>query len=153
MEPDATIGPVYNGEFRHGVDEKRRVQVPARWRPSKAGVELTMVLWPANKEGACLRVLPPTKMADLMVEIDAMAKGDPSKISLKRLIGRQSLQITPDSAGRVCLPDEMAKAAGITDQAVLVGLLDMFEIWNPERLEKVTASDQVMAQQAYKMMD
>jgi DNA-binding transcriptional regulator/RsmH inhibitor MraZ len=27
----------------------------------------------------------------------------------------------------------MAQAAGIVDRAVFVGLLDRFEIWNPER--------------------
>jgi hypothetical protein len=37
-----------------------------------------------------------------------------------------------DKAGRICLPEGMARAAGIKDEAVLVGLLDRFEIWNPE---------------------
>jgi DNA-binding transcriptional regulator/RsmH inhibitor MraZ len=47
----------------------------------------------------------------------------------------------------------MAREAGITDQAVLVGLLDRFEIWSPERYEKVRAADAVMAQEAFKLME
>jgi DNA-binding transcriptional regulator/RsmH inhibitor MraZ len=47
----------------------------------------------------------------------------------------------------------MARAAGITEEAVLVGLLDRFEIWNPERYERVKASDAIMAQEAFKMME
>jgi len=58
-----------------------------------------------------------------------------------------------DKAGRICLPDGMAAAAGIKEDAMLVGLLDRFEIWNPERYEKVRASDAVMAQEAFKMME
>jgi MraZ protein len=143
----------YNSSYRHGVDDKRRLQIPAKWRPSKDGVEFTLILWPKSKEGPCLRVLPPQEMAELMRDIDAMPNGDPSKVVLKRFIGSESVQVALDKAGRICLPEEMAGAAGIKDQAVLVGLLDRFEIWNPERFGKVRASDAVMAQEAFKMME
>lgn len=153
MEENENVGRTYyNSSFRHGIDEKRRVQVPAKWRP-KSGTELTLVLWPKAKEGACLRVLPPEKMSDLMRDIDAMPNSDPNKVVLKRFIGSKSIQVTLDSVGRICLPEEMAKAAGVTKEAVLVGLLDRFEIWSPERFEKVTASDEIMAQEAFKMME
>jgi MraZ protein len=135
------------------VDDKRRIQIPAKWRPSKDGVEFTLILWPKSKEGPCLRVLPPQEMAELMRDIDAMPNGDPSKVVLKRFIGSESVQVALDKAGRICLPEEMAGAAGIKDEAVLVGLLDRFEIWNPERFGKVRASDAVMAQEAFKMME
>lgn len=143
----------YNSIYPHGVDEKRRVQIPAKWRPSADGVEFTLILWPKSKEGPCLRVLPPKEMAELMDSIDAMPNSDPNKTVLKRFIGSESVQVAVDKGGRICLPEEMAKAAGIRDQAVLVGLLDRFEIWNPERYAKVKASDAVMAQEAFKLME
>ena len=143
----------YNASFRHGLDDKRRVQIPAKWRPGEAGVEFTLILWPKSKEGPCLRVLPPQKMADLMASIDAMPNSDPNKTVLKRFIGSESAQVALDKAGRICLPEEMARAAGIEDEVVLVGLLDRFEIWNPSRYEKVKASDAVMAQEAFKLME
>lgn len=143
----------YNSLYRHGVDEKRRVQIPAKWRPAQAGTELTLILWPKAKEGACVRVLPPEEMARLMGDIDAMPNGDPNKVVLKRFIGSQSTQATLDKAGRICLPEGMAKAAGIEQEAVLVGLLDRFEIWNPDRYDNVQASDAIMAQEAFKLME
>ena len=143
----------YNSCYRHGVDEKRRVQVPAKWRPEEDGVELTMILWPKHQAGNCLRVLPPLEMAQLMADIDAMPNGDPNKVVLKRFIGSESVQVSLDKAGRICLPDEMAKAAGIKDEVVLVGLLDRFEIWNPTRYETVKATDAVMATEAFKLME
>jgi len=92
-------------------------------------------------------------MAQLMDAIDAMSNSDPNKTVLKRFIGSESVQVALDKAGRICLPEEMARAAGIEDETVLVGLLDRFEIWDPVRFEKVKASDAVMAQEAFKLME
>ena len=143
----------YNSLYRHGVDEKRRLQIPAKWRPAAPEIEFTLILWPKAKEGSCLRALPPKEMAELMRDIDAMPNGDPNKVVLKRFIGSESVQVALDKAGRICLPEEMAKAAGIKEQAVLVGLLDRFEIWNPDRFEAVKKSDAVMAPEAFRMME
>jgi MraZ protein len=153
MEPNETISRTYyNSSYRHGVDEKRRVQIPAKWRPFQEGVEFTLILWNNSSEGVCLRVLPPEQMAALMRDIDAMPNSDPNKLTLKRFIGSKSIQVALDKAGRICLPEEMTQAAGITTEAVLVGLLDRFEIWNPERHQKVEAATAVMAQEAFKLM-
>ena len=72
---------------------------------------------------------------------------------MKRVIGSKSVQVTADKGGRICLPDEMAKAVGIKDEAMLVGLLDRFEIWNPNAYAKVQAADEVMAHEAFKLME
>jgi MraZ protein len=143
----------YNSTYKHGVDEKRRVQIPAKWRPDGADVAFTLILWPKHAAGTCMRVLPPEQLAKLMREIDAMPNSDPNKAVLKRLIGGMSEQVVLDKAGRICLPDDKAKAAGITDEAVLVGLLDRFEIWSPERFAQVQSADAVMSTEAFKMME
>ncbi len=154
MDLNETTEPTYyNSQYRHGVDAKRRVQIPAKWRPAKTGTELTLILWPKAKEGPCLRVLPPQQMAKLMRDVDAMPNSDSSKVVLKRFIGSESVQVALDKAGRICIPEKMARDAGLQDEAVLVGLLDRFEIWSPERYEKVQASDVIIAQEAFKLME
>jgi MraZ protein len=154
MDLNETTEPTYyNSLFRHGVDEKRRVQIPAKWRPPKPGTELTLILWPKAKEGPCLRVLPPQQMAKLVRDVDAMPNSDSNKGVLKRFIGSESVQVTLDKVGRICLPEKMATDAGISGEAVLVGLLDRFEIWSSERWDRVKASDAVMAQEAFKLME
>jgi MraZ protein len=149
----ATGRTYYNSCYTHGIDEKRRMQIPAKWRPETEGTELTMILWPKHQAGHCLRVLPPEEMDALMKDIDAMPNGDPNKVVLKRFIGSESVQITLDKAGRIVLPEAMARAAGIKGEAVLVGLLDRFEIWNPARYENVKATDAVVAHEAFKLME
>ncbi len=143
----------YNATFRHGVDEKRRVQIPAKWRPGEENTELTLILWPANPAGLCVRVLPPGKMAELAKTLDAMPGSDPNKPVLKRFIGGNSAQVTVDRNGRICLPDSMARDAGISEEAVLVGMVDVFEIWSPDRFDKVSAADAVLAQEAFKLIE
>ncbi len=143
----------YNSWFRHGVDEKRRLQIPAKWRPGGPEVELTLMLWPKDGVGPCVRALPPTTMAKLMQSIDEMPNSDPKKVALKRIIGGSSAQATVDKSGRICLPDDMARGAGLTGEVILVGLLDRFEIWNPERYQKVKAADAVLAPEAFKLME
>ena len=112
-----------------------------------------MMVWPKHQAGTCLRVLPAKEMAQLMESIDAMPNSDPNKTVLKRFIGAESVQVVCDKAGRICLPSEMAEAAGIQDEAVLVGLLDRFEVWSPGRYEKVKAADAVLASEAFKLME
>lgn len=143
----------FNSSYRHGVDEKRRLQIPAKWRPEEEGVELTVIEWPKHQAGTCLRVLPPHKMDQLMADIDAMPNSDPNKVVLKRVIGSKSEQVALDKSGRICLPEAMARAAGIKDEVLLVGLLDRFEIWNPARYENVEAADAVHSPKAFEMME
>jgi MraZ protein len=153
MEPDETNESTtyYNSVYTHGVDEKRRVQIPAKWRPAQPGTEFTVILWARSAAGACLRVLPPKQMAQLAKDIETMPNGD-EKTRLKRIIGRDSEQVALDKSGRICLPEKMAKKAATDSEAVLVGLLDRFEIWNPERYQKVKIADDLMAPDALKLV-
>jgi MraZ protein len=82
-----------------------------------------------------------------------MPGGDPSKSVLKRNLGTLSIQVKLDSAGRIALPEEMAAAAGINGQAVLVGCLDRFEIWSPERYKQVELIDQALLQKAMQLIE
>ena len=154
MAEASDIAPVYyNSLYKHGVDGKRRVQVPAKWRPVSPDVEFTLVVWPKSAHGPCLRALPPEQMAKLMEDINGMSNDDPNKVVLKRFIGSESVQVALDKAGRICLPEEMARLAGIKKEAVLVGLLDRFEIWSPVRYAEVRSDDQVMAGAAFSLME
>lgn len=143
----------YTSLFRHGVDEKRRVQIPAKWRPAEPDVEFTLILWPnGGQPDANLLVLPPSEMRALAEKIRTMSSADPKASALRRLIGSKSATVTLDKAGRICIPDSMAKAVGIENEAVLVGLVDRFEIWSPERYETVSAVDAALLPEAFKLI-
>lgn len=132
-EPEDSLEKNYLGYASHGVDDKRRLQIPAAWRPSDSKIDLTMVIWKGNKAGTCIRVFPPKETQALRSQLATMPNGDPKKRSLQWFLGQNSQTVTVDKSGRVCLPKRMAEEAGIGKEAVFVGLFDKFEIWNPER--------------------
>ena len=143
----------YHSLFRHGVDEKRRVQIPAKWRPTKPDVEFTLILWPnGSQPDASLLVLPPAEMQSLAEKVKAMPFADPKASALRRLLGSKSASVTLDKSGRICLPDAMAKSVGIEKEAVLVGLVDRFEIWNPKHYEAASPVDAVLLPEAFKLI-
>ena len=134
------------------MDAKRRILVPVKWR-AKEAEEFTVVIWRGHPAGICLRVLPPVELAKLRQALNNLPQGDANRGVLKRLIGADSEQVTPDSAGRLLLPERMVKDAGLETAAVLVGQLDFFEIWNPKLYERVRIADEVMARDAFKLLD
>ena len=153
MDPEQPFETTYyNSLYRHGVDDKRRVQIPAKWRPAEAEV-LTLVLWPkGTMPEACLLVLPPKEWEALVQKLKAMPFADPKAEALRRLLGRKSDRVTLDKGGRICVPEAMAKAAAIEKEAMLVGLLDRFEIWDPDRHETASAVDDQLLPEAFKLI-
>jgi MraZ protein len=60
--------------------------------------------------------------------------------------------VTLDKSGRLCLPEAMAKAVGLDKEAVLVGMFDRFEIWNPERYSIASKADAEQSSEAFKLI-
>jgi len=146
-------GPCYNSCFDNVVDEKRRVQIPSNWRKGQGEVEFMLILWPSGgQKDACLMVLPPQPAAQLRQRVTSMQFGDSQAEALRRFLGRKSHMVTSDKAGRITLPEHMAKAVGIDKKAVLVGMFDRFQMWSPERFEAITESDDALAQEAFKLI-
>src|ERR1041384_7478277 len=143
----------YNSLYRHGVDDKRRLQIPAKWRPSDANVAFTLILWPkATMQDACLLVLPPDEWLALVQKLKALPFADPKAEVLRRIIGRKSDRVALDKAGRICVPEAMAKVAKIDKEAILLGLVDRFEIWNPERFEAISAVDEHLSPEVFQQI-
>ena len=144
--------PIFNSLYRFGVDEKRRIQVPSKWRPEPTAT-YTLIRWPNGwQQDACLLVLPPKVTKALVDKLTAMPFGDPQAEALRRFLGERSDTVTLDKAGRMCLPEAMAKAASIEKEAVLNGMFDRFQIWNPERYESSRGAVDVLAADAFKLI-
>jgi MraZ protein len=71
---------------------------------------------------------------------------------LKRMIGSFSTSMKLDAAGRLTVPEDMAMQADISNQAVLVGMVDRFEIWSPSRYSEAKAQDVASWKQALEVM-
>ncbi len=154
MPPSGSIEPIYyNSLYRHGVDEKRRVQIPAKWRPAQADSQFTLLLWPHGEiQQACLLVLPPELTLSLAQKLSSMPFSDPQSEALRRILGERSDRVPLDKAGRICLPEAMSKAVGVKNEVVLNGMFDRFQIWDPERYEASRPAVDAMAPEAWKLI-
>jgi len=123
---------VFVGNYRHAVDEKKRVAIPARWRAAASGASEFCVL-PSPKN--CLVVVSSEMVTKMLEKADEMPLyGDDQRQDGLRVIASQA-HVTPvDGQGRINLSESLLASAGITDEAVLVGVLNKFEIWSPKRL-------------------
>jgi MraZ protein len=153
---DSNETTLYHGLFRHGVDEKRRTQIPAKWRPANLETELTMILWPNKSHpGSHILVLAPVEMRALADKIKAMPLNDAKSAALRRYIGGNSANVAADKAGRMLIPEAIAVGAQIeiNQEAVLVGLVEKgFEIWNPKLYEVVMQVDAVHQEAALDLL-
>ena len=127
----------YVGTYRHTVDEKKRVAIPAEWRAVAAGSpEFYVLPHPKN----CLMVLPASAMGKMLERAEGISIGEYERLDVLRVIARRAHGTRCDKQGRINLTDELLQHANIGKDAVLVGMLNKFEIWSPERLDAVDRS-------------
>lgn len=147
--PQADAKPIcYSAVHRRGLDEKRRLQVPAKWyRKTAEGkpedIEYAMILWEYDGQpDMFVQVLPPDVFQKLWDKVTEKKFGDAEGQALTRTLGEKMEMVTLDSAGRITLPEWMVKAAGleIGKEAVMNGMFNHFQIWSPERYEATRAS-------------
>ena len=136
--------PNFHGNFRHGIDDSRRVMIPAKWRPTDPSVVFTVLLWPISLEEFHL-VLPPERWQVMLDKLKMKSLHDKRVATLERVIGATSAPLSLDKVGRFCLPDNLAKAAAIEREAEFVGRLDKFEIWSPKRFLAGVSEDKSLA--------
>lgn len=114
------------GEYRHGVDPKKRLFIPAKQR-EELGSSFMIV---RDFRGPRLKMysmeeweayIAPIKQQERKVAEAAM-----------RFLHRDAVAAEPDSQGRVVLTAGLLEYAGITKDAVIVGCGDYAEIWAAE---------------------
>ena len=123
----------YAGEFRHFIDEKNRITIPARWRRGSA--EEFIVLAEATHQ--FLLVMSPEEFS----RMSAAAEADPNVSARdKRVFFRQlharSQHTTADKQGRLVLPVDLCQKVGLKGEVILVGGRGRFEIWNLQKRKK-----------------
>jgi MraZ protein len=133
----------FDGQFNLRLDDKRRMAVPTKWRPP-GETEWTWkaVLWPRQDlQGHYLVVLSETAHQGMMARLSANSMADEKGLKVLRFFSRNSGDLAMDKNGRVCIPENLAKGAGIEKNVALVGMWDRFEVWSEERFNQVVATE------------
>ncbi|MBL9128163.1 MAG: hypothetical protein JNL97_10970 [Verrucomicrobiales bacterium] len=145
--------PLFVSRFDNKVDEKRRIQIPSSWRRGQAGVRYFLV--PVPKRGwrpACLVAMTPQKYMAVVKDLRQMRVSDDRADTLRRLWATRATEVETDSAGRICLPEDVARAVDVKDRVILAGMIDYFELWNPERYTQMESGDDERAVEVFSMI-
>lgn len=79
----------------------------------------------------CLAAWPPAEWARLETQLGALPAFSKAVKALTRLLVSRATDCAIDVQGRIRLPPLLRQAAGIERDAVVVGVLNRFEVWSP----------------------
>ena len=142
------IEHMFLGQYRHTLDEKGRLTIPARFREDLSGGAYLTQGFDCN-----LRVLTETAFEAIYGKLSQMNTTDPTARELRRLILATASQVDLDRVGRILIPQFLRDVASLESDAVIVGVGEAVEIWSPgawegqiTRLSDVDANSQRFAE-------
>lgn len=122
---------MFLGEFRHSIDKKARVILPAKFRDAlKDGVVVTRGL------DNCLWIFSKTEWMQVEDGIRklSLTKNNARKFTRFLLSGASEEEL--DRQGRISLPQQLREHAGLERDIVIIGVSDRLEIWSKENWDK-----------------
>ncbi|MCP4093949.1 MAG: hypothetical protein GY747_10920 [Planctomycetes bacterium] len=128
----------FNGEFAHKIDTKGRIFVPRRiLEEIEDPTERNHFHVVVNKADGCL-VIYTSSAFDAFIK-GAVAKQKTARNAqlLRRSLGANSRRIPLDAQGRILLPEELRARIEMGRDAMIVGSLTYFEIWDRKVYEEM----------------
>lgn len=121
---------MFMGEYNHTIDAKGRLIIPSKFREA-LGDEFVVT---KGMDG-CLFVFDEPEWQAFEEKLRSLPMIDKEARQFTRffLAGAASLEV--DKQGRILLPGVLREFAGITKDAVLVGVGSRVEIWSKDRWE------------------
>lgn len=123
------------GEYRHTLDAKNRIFIPAKLREELGA---TFVVAKDIRE-KCLKVYSTEGWESYIAPLREQKRKLSEKIL--RFLHSSLVQVTPDSQGRIVLPPELVAHAEMGKNTVIVGCCDYAEIWAEEKYEALKADE------------
>ena len=123
------------GEYRHAIDPKKRLFIPAKHR-EVLGTSFIIV---RDIRESCLKVYSEENWQAFIAPIKQMKRADSEKIL--RFLYRDAVTAEPDSQGRVILNATLIGHARIVKDAVVVGCGDYAEIWSAEEYDRIVNTE------------
>jgi MraZ protein len=117
---------MFYGHFRHAVDNKGRVALPAQFRRDLAGA----VIAPGAENR--LVILPEADWQEYAQNFRLTVQSHPDKRLLMRHLYAGARPLDTDSQGRILLAADHREFARIGDRAVFVGVSNAVEIVGEE---------------------
>lgn len=123
------------GRYFHLLDSKNRIIIPSKLK-DQLGDTITIL----RGSDKCLTLYSAEEWENYAKLISELPKTQIRAIA--RYIYSNSVEVQPDSQGRVAIPPELLSFAGITKNVVTLGCGKYAEIWAREVWEESNFDDQ-----------
>jgi MraZ protein len=128
---------LFSGEFKHNIDAKNRLFIPAKHREELG--ETFMVA--KSIRDKCLKVYSMEEWEEYISPILRMPRKDQEAIL--RTLHRDAAQVSADAQGRIVVPVALVQYAGISKAAVVVGCGKYAEIWSEEEYQRMVDNESI----------
>ncbi len=130
------------GEYRHAIDEKRRIALPAKFRGALGKkVIITRGL------DSCLFVFSKNEWHSIVEKLNRLSMGQADSRAFGRYLFAGAAEVDIDRLGRILVPSELVAHAKLKNRAVLIGVNDRCEMWNEKTWDTYRASVEKEADQ------
>jgi MraZ protein len=120
--------PSLIGSFPFNVDSKSRINIPADLRRELPGTG-SFVLIPGLDK--CIFVFSEEEWDRIDQHLKSQALPRKDERLMQRAIYSNAARKRCDDQGRIAIPPKLLEYAGITREALVVGVSNRIEIWNP----------------------
>lgn len=123
----------FKGSFKHSLDHKGRVNIPAKFRRAPGTAESYTVTRGLN---SCLYIYPVDEWEKVELKLRSLAQTDPNALYYIRATLANAADAQVDRQGRIMIPANLIKLIGLTKEVLIIGALERMEIWDPEAFNK-----------------
>ena len=116
------------GEYKHTLDPKKRLSLPAKWRK-----ELGKKLVVTRGLDHCLFVYPQKEWQQITDKVSKLPLGSADTRSFNRFFLSGAVEVEVDKIGRILVPDFLKEFAKLKTKVVLAGIHDRVEIWDEKQ--------------------
>jgi len=121
------------GEYKHSIDTKGRLSIPAKLRE-----DLGAVFYVTVAPNRCLAAYSSESWDQVLEKYKAMPLLDKKKM---RPIFSNAAKCELDAQGRTLLPQNLREYAELSKEAAIVGMGDHAEIWDAARWAEISADE------------
>ena len=111
------------GTYRHSLDDKGRIAVPAKFR-ADLGERFVV----CNGLDGCLFLFSLIRWQNFAEQINSLPIRESTKLS--RYFISSAAEVELDGQGRICIPPLLREKAELKGASLVVGAYNRVEIWN-----------------------
>lgn len=126
---------LFTGTYPRSLDDKQRLALPKRLRDALGQTSQVLLYLTPGTDGS-LALYTEEAFSRLGQQLAQGSPAGQDTRAFSRLFYAQAEAVEVDSQGRIRIPTELAKFAGLTREVMLLGVRDHLELWDKVRWEE-----------------